>query len=214
MWSRRTWRRVSGLLAVIGSLGGLAKILEWAEKSQWLPTWGRVLLMLPWTPIVWLVLLALIMIGLSRVWALEERFEELTQKEVGDLKVQISDERTQWSNALAALESRLRAHIDERINRLGRSINDTLIEIQKDQRVHGTQLSELGQRLSRLERLPTAARERQTSEAREAHESESYPMADGTIWTRKGLDALPEEQRERLFEENPNLGKWWLGKPR
>ncbi len=179
--------------------------------------------MLPWTPIVWLVLLALIMIGLSRVWALEQRLdglaqsrataEEVTglQKKVRDLEVRISDERTQWSNALAALESRLRAHIDERIDRLGGSIANLLGEMEKR---YGARLAELGQRLSRLERLPTAARERQAVEAKEAYNTEPYPMTDGTIWTRRRIDDLPEEQRERLFGENPSLADWWLGKPR
>ncbi len=165
MWSRRIWRWMSAILVIIGALGAMATILQWAETSQWLPTWGRVLLMLPWTPIVWLVLLVLILIGFSRIGA------------------------------------------------LGRSINDLLIEMQRNQRTHGVQLSELGQRLSQLERLPTIARERETAKANEAFNTEPYPMADGTIWTRRRIDALPEQQRERLFEEIPGLADWWLGKP-
>lgn len=211
MWSRRIWRWMSWILIVIGALGAIATILQWAETSQWLPTWGRVLLMLPWTPIVWLVLLALILIGLSRVWALEQRLDGVDQLQA-TVSQRVGGLLSQGKKITAEVEA-LRTELDERINRLNRSINDLLIEIQKEQRTHGVQLSELGQRLSQLERLPTIAREREAVKANEAYNTEPYPMADGTIWTRRRIDALPEQQRERLFEETPGLADWWLGKP-
>lgn len=197
------------ILAVIGTAAGIATILSWAETSEWLPTWAGVVMGLPWGSILGLTILALVLIGLWQVEELERRFAELAQSQTT-----AAADVARLSGELQAVKAeigKLHVELDERINRLGRSIGSQLTEMEKH---YGPRLAELGQRLSRLERLPTTARERQVAKAMEAHETEPYPMADGAVWTRRRLDALPEEQREKLFEENPALGDWWLGKPR
>jgi hypothetical protein len=46
---------------------------------------------------------------------------------------------------------------------------------------------------------------------------ETYPVVspDGGIrkWTRREIDDLPDEEKERLFKIHPALADWWCGKP-
>lgn len=202
---RVSWPTGIGILAAIGALGSIVTILQWMETSRWFPQWIQVVLTLPWTPIVWLVFLALILIGLSRVRTFEGKLKgiEQTQNKSGDDFAHVESEIRDIKGAI----NKVREDIDERIQRLGGHIDARLTEIETR---HEARLSELEARVSRLERLPTTVRERRAAQAAEAYETEPYPMADGTIWTRPRLDALPERQRELLLQQHPDLERWYL----
>ncbi len=173
---------------------GLATILGWLERSQWVqafPSWLHRIVSQPWflSTAFALTLLAFVGTGLWKLRSLEPRLRAIEKRQETD-----TDETIRKLNSL---ETRVWEGVNKMFLQVRRPIEDKLAELET--------------RITKLEpgALGFALR------IQEAGEETYKVVSGGTIqeWTRKAIDDLPEPQRIKLFEQHPDLSEWWLGKP-
>ncbi len=173
----------------IAILAGVATILGWLERSQWVrafPGWIHQIVSQPWflSTAFALTLLALVGTGLWKLRALEKRQESGTGEAIGRVN---------------SLESRVLQQLNKSLRQLRAPIDDRLFQLER--------------RVTKLE-PGLAGIALQVQDLR----GERYKVVsdDGGVreWTRGEIDDLPEPQKAKLFARYPDLSDWWLGKPK